>query len=223
MTTTQTVITMFVVLVVLAAAAVIAFTARRAALQRRFGPEYDRAVADNDGRISAERDLRARERRHAQLELRPLGEAARQQYTQQWQAVQTQFITDPAAAVVAGDDLVTRLIAQRGYPTTGYEDQLSYLSVEHARTVGNYRDAHEIYLRGQRGEASTEELRRALVHYRAIFADLLDEAPESLVDTALTSHARPDDGRFAATDRQYPALSSNQPIDNAEEARHGRR
>jgi hypothetical protein len=236
MTTTQTVITVLVVLVVLAAAAVIVFTARRAALRRRFGPEYDRAVADNNGRLAAERDLRARERRHAQLELRPLGEAARQQFTTQWQAVQTQFVTDPAAAVVAGDDLVTRLMAERGYPTKGYEDQLSYLSVEHARTLEQYRDAHEIYLRGQRGEASTEELRQALVHYRAIFADLLDEAPESIVDKDPASSATKDDGRFAATDRQYGKNQPhNQPVDAAqdsspapqgdstEEVRHGRR
>jgi hypothetical protein len=229
MTTTQTVITVIVVLVVLAAVVMTLFMARRAALRRRFGPEYDRAVADNDGRLSAERDLRARERRHAQLELRPLSDAARQQFTQQWQAVQAQFITDPAGAVVAGDDLVTRLIAQRGYPTTGYEEQLSYLSVEHARTLGNYRDAHEIYLRGQRGEASTEQLRQALVHYRSIFADLLDEAPSSIVDTSGS----------AATDRQsaesapnqaaprpnqpYGRPASDQPTDTSEEVRHGRR
>jgi hypothetical protein len=218
MTTTQTVITVLVVLVVLAAAAVIIFMARRTALRRRFGPEYDRAVADNDGRLSAERDLRARERRHAQLELRPLNDAARQQFTQQWQAVQARFITDPAGAVVAGDDLVTRLIAQRGYPTTGYEEQLSYLSVEHARTLGNYRDAHEIYLRGQRGEASTEQLRQALVHYRAIFADLLDEAPSSIVDRA----GSPDQAR-PTPNQPYSRPAADQPADASEEVRHGQR
>lgn len=243
MTTTQTVITVLVVLVVLAAAAVIVFTARRAALRRRFGPEYDRAVADNNGRLAGERDLRARQRRHAELELRPLGEAARQQFTQQWQAVQTKFVTDPAAAVVAGDDLVTRLMAQRGYPTKGYEDQLSYLSVDHARTLEHYRDAHDIYLRGQRGQASTEELRQALVHYRAIFADLLDEAPESIVDESRPSNTTRDEGRFAATDQQYGNNQPhNQPVDaprndsaapqgnataperdSTQEVRHGRR
>jgi len=68
-------------------------------------------------------------------------------------------------------------VADRGYPTENFDDQLSYLSVEHARTLGHYRDAHEIYLRGQRGEADTEELRQALVHYRALFADLLGTDP----------------------------------------------
>jgi hypothetical protein len=189
MTTTQIVIAIIVVLVVLAAGTVIVIAARRAALRRRFGPEYDRAVAGGDGLMSAERELRARERRHGQLELRPLNDAAREQYAQSWRAVQTQFIIDPAAAVVAGDDLVTRLVADRGYPTTGYEDQLSYLSVEHARALGHYRDAHEIYLRGQRGEASTEELRQALVHYRELFADLLDESSEAIVDTQAGNRA----------------------------------
>ena len=83
----------------------------------------------------------------------------------------------PAAAVVAGDELVTQLVADRGYPTEDFDDQLSYLSVEHARTLGRDRDAHEIYLRGQRGEADTEELRQAVVHYRALFADLLGTDP----------------------------------------------
>ncbi len=182
MTTTQTVILVIVVLVVLAAVAVAVFAAQRAALRRRFGPEYDRAVADNQGRMPAEKELRARTKRHAQLELRPLDDASREQFAEQWRAVQAQFVHDPAAAVVAGDDLVTRLVAEQGYPTTGYEDQLSYLSVDHANTLTHYRDAHEIYLRSQRGEASTEELRQALVHYRELVADLLDEPAQSIVE-----------------------------------------
>jgi hypothetical protein len=189
MTATQTVILILVVLVVLAAVAVVVYMARRAALRRRFGPEYDRAVADTDGRMAAERELRAREKRHAQLELRPLDDAARERYAEQWRAVQEKFVLDPAAAVVAGDELVTRLVSDRGYPTKDYEDQLSYLSVEHARVLEHYRDAHEIYLRGQRGQASTEQLRQALVHYRDLFADLLDEQPQAIVDTADTRAA----------------------------------
>ncbi len=189
MSTTQTVILILVVLVVLCAAAVVVYMARRAALRRRFGPEYDRAVADSEGRTTAEKELRARERRHAQLETRPLDDATRAGFAERWRAVQSQFVLDPAAAVVAGDDLVTQLAVARGYPTTDYEDQLSYLSVEHARTLGHYRDAHDIYLRGQRNEASTEELRQALVHYRELVADLLDEAPQTIVDSEPTAPA----------------------------------
>jgi hypothetical protein len=150
---------------------------RRQSLRKRFGPEYDRAVAEQDSRSAAERELRERERRHAELEVKPLAPRSRDRYAREWEKVQERFLDDPAAAVVAGDELVTRLVAERGYPTENFDDQLSYLSVEHARTLGHYRDAHDIYLRNERHEASTEELRQALVHYRALVADLLDVEP----------------------------------------------
>jgi hypothetical protein len=91
--------------------------------------------------------------------------------------VQIQFVDNPEQAVGTADELVTRLIAERGYPTGDYDDQLANLSVDHARTLGHYRDAHEISTRSRNGEASTEDLRQALVHYRALFADLLGENP----------------------------------------------
>jgi hypothetical protein len=174
MSTVQIVVLLLVLIVLIAAGLVGWQLVRRRSLRRTFGPEYDRAVEAGQSRTAAERELRDRERRHAELELRTTDPADRKRFQQQWQAVQAQFVEDPAAAVVAGDDLVTRLVAARGYPTRDFDDQLSYLSVEHARTLGQYRDAHEIYERGQRHEASTEELRQALVHYRALVADLLD-------------------------------------------------
>jgi hypothetical protein len=91
--------------------------------------------------------------------------------------VQIRFVDAPEEAVATADELTTRLIAERGYPTGDYDDQLSHLSVEHAETLGHYRDAHEISERSERGEATTEDLRQALVHYRALFADLLGEDP----------------------------------------------
>jgi hypothetical protein len=211
MTTTITIVV--IVLVVLIVAALIAFMARRAALRRRFGPEYDRAVADNQGQRAAERELRSREREHAKLELRTLSEADRERFTEQWRAVQTQFVLDPAGAVVAGDNLVTQLMNARGYPTGDYDNQLKYLSVEHARTLGHYRDAHEIFLRGQQGQASTEELRQALVHYRELVADLLDEAPQTIVD-----------GTPPAQQAGQPAQSVQdaQRPQEGQEVRHGR-
>jgi hypothetical protein len=116
---------------------------------------------------------RSPERAHWTPRLRALTEAERERYAEQWRAVQTQFVLDPAGAVVAGDDLVTRLVGARGYPAEDHDDEAR---VEHAPIVDHYRDAHEIFLRGQRGQASTEELRVALVHYRQLIADLLDEA-----------------------------------------------
>jgi len=172
---TAQVLVLILVVIVLGVAGWFLFRHQR--LRRRFGSEYEQVVTEHAGFLATDRELRERERRHGQLELRELDPAARERYAQAWQDVQAQFVADPAAAVDAGDELVTKLVADRGYPTENFDDQLSYLSVEHARTLGHYRDAHEIYLRGQRGEADTEELRQALVHYRALFADLLGTDP----------------------------------------------
>jgi hypothetical protein len=187
MTSGQIALLVLLVVVVVAIGVAVAMVMRRRELQRRFGPEYDRAVENHESRLAADRELINRERQHAKLTLRDLEPEARARYAQQWREVQAQFVTDPAAAVVAGDELVTRLVADRGYPTEDYEEQLAVLSVEHARPLAHYRDAHEIFQRGQRGEASTEELRQALVHYRALLADLLDEQPEDVAHPTTTS------------------------------------
>ncbi|MGB2570175.1 hypothetical protein ACPFP2_17215 [Micromonospora citrea] len=177
MSPTQVIVVVLVVLVVAALVAVAVVAGRRRALKRRFGPEYDRAVAEQDNRTAAERELRDRERRHAELELTPLAPEARARYAAAWEELQVRFVDSPAETVGDADELVSRLIAERGYPTGDFSDQISHLSVEHARTLTHYRDAHEIRLRNERGEASTEELRQAVVHYRALFADLLGEEP----------------------------------------------
>jgi hypothetical protein len=177
MTSTQIII-LSVALVILAILLFAVVTAgRRQRLRQRFGPEYDRAVAERDSRSEAEKELRERERRHAELTLRSLSEQSRQGYAREWAQVQARFVDAPDEAVRDGDALVTRLVAEIGYPTENYEDQLATLSVEHARTLGHYRDAHDIFLRTERGEASTEQLRQALVHYRALFAELLGAEP----------------------------------------------
>lgn len=177
MSPTQLVITVVVIAVIVAIAAFVWFSARRRALRSRFGPEYDRAVAEQDSRSDAERELRERERRHAELTLTPLTDESRRRYAADWEEIQAQFIDSPSDAVGSADELVTRLVAERGYPTEDYEDQLAHLSVEHAQTLTHYRDAHEIHLSNERGEASTEQLRQAVVHYRALFAELLGEDP----------------------------------------------
>ncbi|MFV2114368.1 hypothetical protein ACFHW0_18785 [Micromonospora sp. LOL_025] len=177
MSPTQIVVIVLVVLVIAAVAVAARSYARRRALRSRFGPEYDRAVAEQDNRTAAERELRERERRHAELTLTPLAPESRARYSAAWEELQVRFVDSPAETVGEADELVTRLIAERGYPTGEFSDQVAHLSVEHARTLGHYRDAHEIHLRNSRGEASTEELRQAVVHYRALFADLLGEEP----------------------------------------------
>lgn len=177
MSPTQVVVLVIVVLVLAALAAIVVMASRRRALRQRFGPEYDRAVAEQDSRGAAERELRERERRHAELELTPLSPESRAKYAAAWEELQVRFVDSPAETVGEADELVSRLIAERGYPTGDFSEQAAHLSVEHARTLGHYRDAHEIRLRNERGEAGTEDLRQALVHYRALFADLLGADP----------------------------------------------
>lgn len=182
------IVLVIVVLLVLAAIVFVVRASRRKKLQNTFGPEYDRVVADSDSRADAEKELRDREKRHAELELKPLTPESTARYSAAWEEVQIQFVDNPGEAVATADDLTTQLIAERGYPTGDYDDQLANLSVEHAQTLGHYRDAHEISRRSKDGEASTEDLRQALVHYRALFADLLGENP---VQSSGTSTSRP--------------------------------
>lgn len=167
------------VLVVLAAVAVLLRVAlQRKRLRTKFGPEYERAVERSGNRMAAERELVEREREHSKLELRPLDPATRESYAHNWRLVQEQFVDEPTTAVGQADRLVTDLMAERGYPTEGYERQASLLSVEHARALDHYREAHAISERQGRGEASTEDLRIAMVHYRSLFEDLLGDRRE---------------------------------------------
>ncbi|MFJ3640044.1 hypothetical protein ACIPRD_09860 [Streptomyces sp. NPDC090108] len=181
MTTTETLVAIIVplaVILILIAAGVWLLTRRRH-LRERFGPEYDRAVGSGDGRMSAERELRSREKRHQELDIRPLPEKDRERYAAEWQTTQGRFVDDPGRSVGEADSLVTRLMKDMGYPTEGFEQRLKDLSVEHARTLEHYRDAHGVRLRSADGRATTEELRGAMVHYRALFDELLGSSADS--------------------------------------------
>ncbi|WP_392750349.1 hypothetical protein [Streptomyces sp. LN590] len=167
------VIAIIVVVVLIVLAVGLWMAARRRHLRERFGPEYERAVETGDSRTAAERDLRDREQRHDDLDLKPLPSTARQQYAQEWNSVQEHFVDRPQEAVGEADQLVTRLMKERGYPTEGYEQQVKDLSVEHGRTLEHYRAAHAVNARAGGQQTTTEELRGAMVHYRALFDDLL--------------------------------------------------
>ncbi|WP_330248586.1 hypothetical protein OHA33_42730 [Streptomyces sp. NBC_00562] len=167
------VIAIIVVVVLIVLAVGVWMAVRRRHLRERFGPEYERAVEAGDSRTAAERDLRAREQRHDDLDLKPLASTARQQYAQEWNGVQEHFVDRPREAVGEADQLVTRLMKERGYPTEGYEQQVKDLSVEHGQTLEHYRAAHEVNARAGGRQTTTEELRGAMVHYRALFDDLL--------------------------------------------------
>ncbi|MGW7004012.1 hypothetical protein ACWGCW_14620 [Streptomyces sp. NPDC054933] len=169
-----TIIVPIAVVVVLLAVAM-SLVMRRRRLRERFGPEYERTVQTTDSRLAAERDLSAREKRHDSLDIKPLPSAARDRYSHDWTHVQEEFVDRPEDAVHDADRLVTTLMHERGYPTEGYEQQLKDLSVEHGRTLEHYRTAHEIDERSTRHQATTEELRGAMVHYRALFEELLSD------------------------------------------------
>ena len=191
MSPTLTIVLIIVVLVIIAAIVYGVQAGRRKKLQSTFGPEYDRVVADTGNRTEAEKELREREKRHAGLELKELSPESQQRYRTAWEEVQIQFVDNPSEAVGTADELVTQLITERGYPTAEYDERLADLSVEHSNTLEHYRQAHEISERNAAGKASTEDLRQALVHYRALFADLLGTDPVSTTPGTTTSE--PDD------------------------------
>lgn len=173
------------VLIVIAAAIVVVAVAawlgtrvaRRRSLHDRFGPEYDRAVADAPTRREAESELRERERRRDELEIRPLPAAQRGRYLREWERVQADFVDDPGAAVSEADALIQRVMRERGYPVEDFEQRAADLSVDHSDVVQDYRAGHAVARKHAREEADTEELRQALVHYRALFDTLLAEEP----------------------------------------------
>ena len=166
-----------VVVVVVAALAIWQVTARqrRERLRGRFGPEYDRTLDRTAGdRRAAESELAEREKRREQLEIRPLSAAARDRYSGSWREVQALFVDEPRTAVRDADQLVISVMRERGYPMDDFEQRAADVSVDHPDVVENYRAAHRISEASERGDATTEDLRQAMRHYRALFEDLLE-------------------------------------------------
>jgi hypothetical protein len=147
---------------------------RTGKLRRRFGPEYDRTVDTADSRREAEAELQAREERQQQLEIRPLSEPARSRYLESWRVVQAEFVDDPRAAVTSADSLIQSVMAERGYPVEDFEQRAADVSVDHPQVVENYRQGHRLAEANANGDGSTEDLRQAMRHYRALFDDLVE-------------------------------------------------
>jgi hypothetical protein len=158
-----------------AAARIGARKRRSKQLRERFGPEYDRAVERHGGEKEAEAKLAEREERRERLEIRPLESGQRERFAEEWRRVQARFVDAPQEAVRESDHLVKEVMRQRGYPIEDFERRADDISVDHPHVVENYRSAGQIAERNERGETSTEELRQALVHYRALFEELLGE------------------------------------------------
>jgi FtsZ-interacting cell division protein ZipA len=167
-------IVIIVVLVAIVVAAVMAARRRRTmALRQRFGTEYDRTLDARDGQRAAEADLRDRERERGRLDIKPLSEASRARYAGEWRAAQQSFVDQPEAATAAAYDLVNRVMAERGYPMRDFDARADLVSVDHPDVVENYRVAHGIHERAQHQQASTEDLREAMIRYRSLFEELL--------------------------------------------------
>jgi hypothetical protein len=177
------IIAVVAVVVLAAIAATLGRRRRSEHLQERFGPEYERSVADRGDQRAAERELADRERKREKLDIVPLSADARSRYAESWRTVQARFVDDPSGAVVEADRLVTDVMRERGYPIDDFDQRAADISVDHPDVVENYRAAHEIYLTQEQGEAGTEDLRQAFVHYRALFEELL-ETPDRAVQEA---------------------------------------
>lgn len=186
--------TMIVVAIAIVAVAVAMWLVwqrqRRSRLRDRFGAEYHREVERQGNLSRAEATLAAREKRVARLHIKPLlaDDAAR--FSQQWRAIQTRFVDDPRGAVTEADKVVAEVMLARGYPIGDFEQQVADISVDHPDVVMNYRAAREIADEHARGRASTEDLRQAMVHYRALFRDLLDSPAERSAADVAHEHAR---------------------------------
>ena len=167
------------VIVVLAVVVWQALARRRTGrLQQQFGPEYERTLGNADSKRDAEAELQAREERRQQFEIRPLSQVARDRYLQSWKRVQTQFVDDPRSAVAGADSLLQSVMAERGYPVEDFDQRAADLSVDHPQVVENYRHGHRLAQASADGSDSTEDLRQAMRHYRALFDELVEPAAD---------------------------------------------
>lgn len=153
-------------------------------LAERYGPEYQRTLAEAGDRRAAEQELEEREKRVKELDIKPLAPQDRDRFATSWREVQARFVDDPSGAVAEGDRLVEQVMEARGYPTVDFGERAAYVSVDHGTVVEEYRAAHEIAERhaSTEGGVETEDLRQAMVHYRAIFEDLLETAEPEPVE-----------------------------------------
>ena len=173
----------WVLMAIILIAAIVWITLSRVRSQRlrqRFGPEYERTIRTEGNVRKAEAALEARAKRVAGLHIQPLNSTDAQRFDAAWRAVQTRFVDDPRGAVTEADRLVGEVMAVRGYPVGDFEQRVADVSVDHPDVVMNYRAAREIALQHAEGKATTEDLRQAMVHYRALFRDLLETARDEI-------------------------------------------
>jgi hypothetical protein len=166
-----------VIVLAILVVAIVLIRKRSTSLRSQFGPEYDRAVAATGSRERAEVELAGRQKRVKRFQLRELSPGARERYADEWRAVQARFVDAPGPSVTEADHLLVSVMRDRGYPMEDFEQRISDLSVDHAEDVDHYRAGHAISLKNERAEATTEDLRQAIVHFRALFERLLGANP----------------------------------------------
>jgi hypothetical protein len=172
----ETLLIVLAIVAVIAVGALLFFQRRKSEhLRSRFGPEYEHEVEEKGSRRKAEAELAGREKRVKKLDVRPLEPGARDGFRHRWTEVQARFVDDPPGAVAEADDLLGEVMRTRGYPVSDFEQSAGDISVDHPEVVKHYRAGHDIAVRHERGEASTEELRQAMIHYRALFDELVED------------------------------------------------
>lgn len=160
--------------IVVAAIAYAAWRGRRTStLKQTFGSEYERVTESSESRREAEAELAERRKRHDEFEIRPLTPASRDRYLTRWEEVQARFVDDPEGSVAAADNLIQQVMRERGYPVDDFDQRAADLSVDHGDVVEHYREGHAIATADSSSESRTEDLRTAMVHYRALFDDML--------------------------------------------------
>jgi hypothetical protein len=181
------------VAILIAAALALLYVRKRrsttANLRQKFGPEYERAVREHGSERKAEAKLADREKRVETLNIRDLDPMEHERFAKRWESVQSRFIDSPKGAVAEADDLVSLLMKTRGYPVSDFDQRAADISVAHPRVVENYRSAHEIALRVGKDEATTEDLRTAMIQYRSLFEELVQlptiQVPAAQVQTTV--------------------------------------
>lgn len=187
LSTTQIILIAAIVVVVAACIAAIIWQRKRRTerLRTQFGgAEYARAVEKGGSRRKAETGLEERTERVEALHVRALGAGDRARFVESWRGVQARFVDGPAGAVSEADQLVGDVMSTRGYPVSDFEQRTADISVDHPLVVENYRTAHAIALRQTQGQATTEDLRQAMVHYRTLFEELINEPVMPLAQAA---------------------------------------
>jgi hypothetical protein len=180
MTQTQMAVLLIAVIAIVAVAVVVVLRRRSAKLRARFGPEYDRAVAETGNRFKAESRLESVEKRVRNYSLTTISAADRDRFQQSWRKIQATFVDDPARALSEADQLLGTVMLARGYPPSDFENRAAEISVDHATVVEHYRAGHDIAVRHSQRQATTEDLRKGMLHYRALFDELMGEEQVSL-------------------------------------------